>query len=219
MDTPRGNALKTLLLVGVVATGAAALVTGSHHFSKDRIAANERARLLASLNSVLDPRLQESGLVPTRITASDPELLGTPAPIDVFVATEDGRPVAAILAPVAPEGYNAPIRLLVGLSPDGVVTGVRVLGHRETPGLGDLIEIRKSNWIRQFDGRSLGDPPAALWAVDKDDGAFDSITGATVTPRAVVKALRNALLYFERHLDELFAEAARAAEAAEAGEP
>jgi Na+-translocating ferredoxin:NAD+ oxidoreductase subunit G len=219
MDTPRGNALKTLLLVGVVATGAAALVTGSHHFSKDRIAANERARLLASLNSVLDPRLQESGLVPTRITASDPELLGTPAPIDVFVATEDGRPVAAILAPVAPEGYNAPIRLLVGLSPDGVVTGVRVLGHRETPGLGDLIEIRKSNWIRQFDGRSLGDPPAALWAVDKDDGAFDSITGATVTPRAVVKALRNALLYFERHRDELFAEAARAAEAAEAGEP
>lgn len=219
MDTPQGSALKTLLLVGVVATGAAALVTASHHFSKDRIAANERERLLSSLNSVLDPALQDRGLVPIRITATNAELLGTTEPVDVFVATDEGAPVAVILAPLAPEGYNAAIRLLVGLSPDGVLTGVRVLGHRETPGLGDLIERRKSDWILQFDGRSLGDPPIELWAVDKDDGAFDSITGATVTPRAVVKAVRNTLLYFERNRDELFAEAAKAAEAAEAGQP
>jgi electron transport complex protein RnfG len=192
-------------------------VTASHTLSKDRIVANERARLLASLHSVLDPRLQELGLVPTRITVRDAELLGSSEPIDVFVATEQGRPVAVILAPIAPEGYNAPIRLLVGVSPEGVLTGVRVLGHRETPGLGDLIEIRKSDWLRQFDGRSLGDPPLELWAVDKDDGAFDSITGATVTPRAVVKGIRNTLLYFERHKEEMF-EAARIAAAAESAD-
>jgi electron transport complex protein RnfG len=208
MDTTRGNVWKTLVLVALVASGAGVLVTTSHELSKDRIAENERARLLASLNSVLDPALQDRGLVPTRLTVTDAELLGTSAPIDVFVATEDGRPAAAILTPIAPDGYNAPIRLLVGLSPTGVLTGVRVVAHRETPGLGDLIEIRKSNWIRQFDGKSLGDPPIELWAVKKDDGAFDSITGATVTPRAVVKAVRNALLYFERHRDELFAAAA-----------
>ncbi|MBN1238564.1 MAG: electron transport complex subunit RsxG [Gammaproteobacteria bacterium] len=220
MDIRQGSAWRTLLLVGLVATGAAVLVTASHELSRERIAANERARLLASLNSVLDPRLQDRGLVPIRITATDRELLGTDEPVDVFVATEGGRPVAAILAPVAPDGYNAPIRLLVGVTPGGVLTGVRVLSHRETPGLGDLIELRKSGWILQFDGRSLEDPPYELWAVDRDDGAFDSITGATVTPRAVVKAVRNTLVYFERHREELFAAAARAseAEAAEAEE-
>jgi electron transport complex protein RnfG len=82
--------------------------------------------------------------------------------------------------------------------------------HRETPGLGDGIELRKSNWIRQFDGKTLTDPPPALWAVDRDEGAFDSLTGATVTPRAVVKAVKNTLLYFGAHKDELFAAAARA---------
>jgi electron transport complex protein RnfG len=210
-----GDALKTLLLVAVVATAAALIVTTSHEFSKDRIAANERARVLASLESVLDPRLRGRGLEPTRITATDPELLGSAKPIDVYIVTEDGRPAAAILTPVAPDGYNGPIRLLVGLTPTGTVTGVRVLSHRETPGLGDQIEAAKSDWIRQFEGKSLGNPPLEQWAVRKDDGAFDALTGATVTPRAVVKAVRNTLVYFSRHRDELFAAAERAAAAAQ----
>lgn len=219
MAARQGSGWQTLLLVGLVATGAAVLVTASHEMSRDRIAENERARLLASLTSVLDPDLRDRGLVPTRITATDPDLLGTDEPIDVFVATDRNRPVAVILTPVAPGGYNAPIRLLVGVTPDGVLTGVRVLSHRETPGLGDLIEARKSSWILQFDGKSLNEPAYASWAVDKDDGEFDSITGATVTPRAVVRAVRDTLVYFERHRDELFAEAARAAAAAESMEP
>ena len=214
MATRHGNAATTLLLVGLVATGAALLVTGSHELSRERILANEREELLESLYSVLDPALRDNGLVPTAITVTDAELLGSADPIDVFVAAEDDRPAAVIFAPIAPDGYNAPIRLLVGVSPQGVLTGVRVLSHRETPGLGDAIELRKSSWIRQFDGRSLGDPALELWAVDKDGGAFDALTGATVTPRAVVGAVRNTLLYFERHRDELFAQAARAREAA-----
>src|SRR5690606_7406394 len=208
----KGSAWKTLMLVGIVALAAAVLVAGSYELSHERIAANEREALLRNLYSVLDPSLRDRGLAPTQITATDTELLGTDAPVDVFVVmNERGRPEAVIFVPTAPAGYNAPIRLLVGLSPDGVLTGVRVVSHRETPGLGDAIERRKSDWILQFDGKRLGDPPEALWAVDKDGGAFDSLTGATVTPRAIVRAVRNTLLYFERHREELFAAARRAA--------
>jgi Na+-translocating ferredoxin:NAD+ oxidoreductase subunit G len=87
------------------------------------------------------------------------------------------------------------------------VLGMRVLEHRETPGLGDVIEERRSDWIRGFDGRSLGDPPPDRWAVRRDGGDFDQFTGATVTPRAIVSAVRKALIYAERHRDELFAAA------------
>jgi len=212
MDTPKGSAARTLVLVGLIAAAAAVLVAGSYELSHERIAANEREALLRSLYSVLDPDLRDRGLAPTQITATDPELLGSERPVDVFIVmTENGRPEAAIFVPIAPDGYNAPIRLLVGISPEGVLTGVRVLDHRETPGLGDAIELRKSDWILQFDGKRLGDPPEPLWAVDKDGGAFDSLTGATVTPRAIVRAVRNTLLYFERHREELFAAARRAA--------
>ena len=214
MDMPNASVVKTLVCVGLVAAGAALLVTGSYEASRERIAANERERLLESLASVLDPKLRERDLEPTHLTVTDRELLGTDDPVDVFVITDaNGHPEAVILVPTAPDGYNAPIRLLVGLSPDGVLTGVRVLSHRETPGLGDAIELRKSRWILQFDGKSLGDPPAQRWAVEKDGGDFEGLTGATITPRAIVRAVRNALVYFERHRDELYDAAARAAAA------
>jgi electron transport complex protein RnfG len=107
--------------------------------------------------------------------------------------------------------------LLIGVSPIGTVTGVRAVRHRETKGLGDAIETAKSDWILQFDGKALAAPPPELWAIDQDDGDFDSISGATVTSRAVVGAVKNTLLYFEQHHDELYAAAAAAA--AEADEP
>jgi electron transport complex protein RnfG len=208
---PEGNMFRTLVFVALIAVAAAFLVTASYEFSQDRIAANQRARLLRSLYSVLDPAIVGEDLNPVRISATDRALLGTADPVDVFIAIDDGRPMAAIFASVAPDGYNAPILLLVGISADGKVTGVRALSHRETPGLGDAIDIEKSDWITQFVGTSLEEPALARWAVDKDDGAFDSITGATVTPRAVVKAVKNTLLYFSAHKQELFEAAARAA--------
>lgn len=211
-----GSVVRTLFLVGVIAVAAALLVTGSFEFSKDRIAANERAKLMQSLFSVLDPAMVREDLNPILLSATD-DLLGSKTPIDVFVAMDAGRPVAAIFASIAPEGYNAPIQLLIGLTPEGRITGVRAVSHRETPGLGDEIDIAKSNWIRQFDGKSLGDPPLAGWAVKQDEGRFDAITGATVTPRAVIKAVKNTLLYFSDHKDELFDAAARAAAAGNEG--
>ena len=203
-----GKPFATVLLVGAIATAAAVLVTASWEFSHERIEANQRARLLASLSSVLDPRLRGRDLAPVLITAIDEDLLGNDGPIDVFVPVNGSTPLAAIFASVAPDGYTAPIYLLIGLSiPSGEITGVRVVSHRETPGLGDQIDIQKSDWILQFDGKSVDDPTAEAWAVTKDKGQFDSITGATVTARAVVQAAHNTLLYFDAHRDELLARA------------
>ena len=216
MDEARGGPIRTLLVVGIVAAAAALIVGASYEFSKERIAANQRARLIARLNSVLDPSLRDHDLGTVRLTATDPALLGSDEPVDVFVAMEDGRPAAAIFASIAPHGYNASIRMLVGVSPNGVLTGVRVVSHRETPGLGDAIDVAKGPWITRFDGLSLAMPPRELWAVDKDDGAFDSLTGATVTSRAVVEGVKNTLLYFEQHRDELFSAAAASASADDA---
>lgn len=204
----KGSAIGTVLVVGVVAAVAAALVSASYEFSRERIAANERARLVAALNRVLAPELRDRDLRTVRLDATDRALLGSADPVDVFVMSADGTPVAVVFASVAPQGYNAPIQLLVGVTPDGTVTGVRVVSHRETPGLGDRIEITRSPWIERFDGTSLEMPPRELWAVTKDDGAFDALTGATVTSRAVVNAVRDTLLYFEQHRDEIFASAA-----------
>lgn len=199
--------IATVLVAGAAAVGAAYLVSATHRVTKDRIAANERARLTASLNSVLDPTLRGHDLSTVRLSAADPTL-GSEGPVDVFIALDDGQPAAAVFASVAPHGYNAAIRLLIGVSPAGLVTGVRAVSHRETPGLGDAIEVAKSPWITRFDGLSVGTPPVELWAVAKDEGAFDSLTGATVTSRAVVQSVRDTLLYFQQHRDELFAAAA-----------
>lgn len=203
--------LKIVLLVAVVAACSAALVTASYDLSKSRITANERARLLRSLQSVLSPAVRRRNPNPVRLEVTDPKLLGSDRPVDVFVALEGRHAVAAVFASVAPEGYNGPIDLLIGVSGDGVVTGVRAVSEHETPGLGDQIDIDKSDWILQFNGKSLGNPPLARWAVDKDGGSFDAITGATITPRAVVEAVKNTLLYFRQNRQALTARALRQA--------
>jgi Na+-translocating ferredoxin:NAD+ oxidoreductase subunit G len=210
-EAPGGGPIRTLLIVGAVAATAAFMVSASYEFSKERIAANDRARLTASLNSVLDPALRSHDLRTVKLSASDAALLGQDAPVDVFVALENGAPAAIVFASTAPHGYNAAIRMLIGVSPAGALTGVRVVGHRETPGLGDAIEAEKSDWILQFDGLTLRIPALPQWAVDKDDGYFDTITGATVTSRAVVQGVKNTLLYFEQHRDQLFVDANAAA--------
>jgi Na+-translocating ferredoxin:NAD+ oxidoreductase subunit G len=197
--------LRTLLLVGVVASAAALLVTTSHEVSHERIAENQRVRLQSNLNTVLPTELHDNDLSATRLQVTDRERLGSAEPVDVYIATMRGVPVAALFASIAPDGYNAPIRLLIGVFADGSVSGVRVLSHRETPGLGDPIEIEKSDWITRFDGRTLDDPARELWAVRRDEGEFDALTGATVTSRAVVRAVRNTLIFFEENRDELFA--------------
>ena len=214
MASADGNWALTTVAAAALAAAALYAAHAAYDWSDERIAANERARVVARLNSVLEPALRGRDLTTTLLGITDPELLGSDGPIDVFVLTDRGAPMATVFATVAPHGYNAAIDLLIGVAPIGTVTGVRVVRHRETQGLGDAIDIAKSDWMLQFDGKALTSPPPELWAIEQDEGEFDAISGATVTSRAVVAAVKNTLLYFERHRDELYA---RAAEAAAAG--
>ncbi|AUZ69344.1 MULTISPECIES: electron transport complex subunit RsxG [Citrobacter freundii complex] len=113
----------------------------------------------------------------------------------VYIARQDDRPVAAILEATAPDGYSGAIQLLVGVDFTGTVLGTRVTEHHETPGLGDKIELRLSDWITHFSGKTIATGNDAHWAVKKDGGDFDQFTGATITPRAVVNAVKRAGLY------------------------
>jgi electron transport complex protein RnfG len=211
MAEGEGNVILTVVVAAVLAAAAIFGVRAAYDFSHERIAMNQRARLVARLNSVLDPALLDHDLTTTRLSFSDPELLGSATPIDVFVISDQGRPIATVFASVAPHGYNAPFDLLVGVGADSNVTGVRAVRYRETPGLGDLINRDKSSWIEQFRDKTLLAPPRDKWLVKQDEGQFDSITGATVTSRAVVAAVKNALLYFEQHRDDIYRAAAEAA--------
>lgn len=124
---------------------------------------------------------------------------------DVNLArTGDGKISAVIVPAVAPDGYSGPIKMLVGVNRDGTIAGVRVTGHSETPGLGDKVELKKSDWILQFDGLSLKNPPPNEWKVQKDGGVFDQFTGATITPRAVVNEVRQVLEFVSRHHQKIF---------------
>jgi Na+-translocating ferredoxin:NAD+ oxidoreductase subunit G len=213
-----GNPLLTAIAAAALVGAALFAVNAAYDWSDERIAANERARVVARLNSVLEAGLRDRDLTTTLLAVVDAELLGTDRPVDVFVLTDRGAPMATVFATVAPHGYNAEIGLLIGLSPAGTVTGVRAVRHRETQGLGDAIEVAKSDWMLQFDGKALTATPPELWAIEQDEGEFDAISGATVTSRAVVVAVKNTLLYFDQHRDELYARAAEAAAAAETTE-
>jgi electron transport complex protein RnfG len=192
----------TLAVVAILAFG---LISVVHEATRDEIAAAARERELARFAEVLGGQRFDNDLLTDTLELRDPELLGTRDPVTAYRARLEGETVAVILAPVAPNGYSGSIGLLVAIAPNGRLLGVRATQHRETPGLGDAIDTRKSNWIEQFVGKSLQAPPAARWRVRKDGGDFDQFTGATITPRAVVGAVANALVYFERHRDELLA--------------
>ena len=213
------NILFTGILLLLFTVIGASLVAYTFENTKARIAANERAALLRNLHILVPPDSHTNDMFSDVIEVRDPTLLGSRDPVPVYRARRDGEPVALVITPEAPDGYGGAIKLLVGITPEGVLTGVRVLSHRETPGLGDAIEAERSDWILAFDNRRLGDPPAAQWRVRRDGGVFDQFTGATVTPRAVVNAVRKSLIYFERHRDTLFAPLTEPVGAASGREP
>ena len=155
----------------------------------------------------------DNDLLADTLTLRDPELLGTTEAVTAYRARLHGQPVAVVLEPVAPDGYSGAIRLLIAVAPDGTVLGVRTVSHHETPGLGDFIDTRKSDWMQRFTGKSLGNPAAARWRVRKDSGDFDQYTGATITSRAVVGTVDRTLQFFARHRDELLGDELLAAPA------
>lgn len=193
-----------LWLFAVVGTGVVAV---TFEGTRTRIAANERQALLHSLHQVIAPDSHDNDIFTDTIEVRDPRLSADLRPVTVYRARKDGQPVAVVIATVAPDGYAGPVKLLVGIRTDGTLSGVRVIAHKETPGLGDAIDLDKSDWVLAFAGKSLADPGERGWHVKKDGGVFDQFTGATITPRIVVKAVHNTLLYFQQHRDELFAAA------------
>jgi electron transport complex protein RnfG len=216
MATPGGDsaarrALAAAAVLGAAAVVAVGLVSAVHELAQPRIDASQRAQRLAQLTAVLGGVRYDNDPLTDVTYVRDAELLGVDEPLPVHRARLGGEPVAVLVTAVAPGGYAGAIRLLVAIGADGRLLGVRVLEHRETPGLGDAIEERRSPWIRIFDGRSLADPPAGRWQVRKDGGDFDQFTGATVTPRAIVGAVRNVLVHYERHREQLFSAAPAAA--------
>lgn len=194
----------TTLVLLLFALAGTAMVAFTWEQTHERIAANERATLLRKLNQLIPAERYDNALLDDRITVVDPALLGTSRPVSVYRARHRDEPVALVMDPVAPDGYSGSIHLLVGINRDGSLAGVRVIAHRETPGLGDAIDEDRSDWILGFDGRSLQDPPPGRWAVKKDGGDFDQLTGATISPRAVVNAVRRCLRYYQAHRGHLF---------------
>ncbi len=201
--TLRDILLTAALLAGFAAVGSG-LVAWVHDSTEARIADNRMAVNRSRIAQLTGDVAYHNDPV-TDTTQLEHELLGNSSLPAWFARDRDGEIVAVVLSAIASDGYSGDIHLLIGIRHDGKLLGVRVSSHRETPGLGDAIEAERSDWIHSFTGRSLGDPPADHWAVRKDGGVFDQFTGATITPRAVVRAVRRALEYFDHHRDELLA--------------
>jgi len=169
----------------------------------DTIAENQRLALLAQLSQLVEEGSYDNALDQS-IIVLPPETFASKKPVTVYLATKQNQPVAAIFLVTTMKGYGGAIQLLVGVNRDQTLGGVRVVQHKETPGLGDKVELGKSNWIKSFNGKSLSNPSQAHWAVKKDGGEFDQFTGATITPRAVVGAVKDVLDWSQLHFDELF---------------
>ena len=197
------NMLISASLLGIFAIVGTAMVAYTDGTTTEQVAYNKRQYTLNKLHEIISPNALDNDLERDTIQVTDPRL-GTTQPMLVYRARKNGKPVAAIIHSIAPDGYSGNIEMLVGIRADGTLLGVRVVEHQETPGLGDAIDIRKSNWIRQFENRSLKQPDPGNWKVKRDGGAFDQITSATITSRAVVKAVYNTLQYFKEHRQELF---------------
>lgn len=194
--------LKNALVLGLFAIATVGTVAVLQQVTASRIATAERAAQARALGEILPPGSYDNQLLDHPIEVNSREL-GQRSPQQAYRALKGNSPSAIILPVTAPDGYSGAIQLLVGIFADGRLAGVRVLGHKETPGLGDKIELAKSDWIRSFEGKSLSNPGAAGWAVKKDRGEFDQFAGATITPRAVVKAVHGALQYFDAHRAQL----------------
>jgi electron transport complex protein RnfG len=195
------------VLLGLIALLGTALLVGVNALTHERIAEQEKLRVLQQLNAVVPVDSYNNDLLEDRIEIIDETHFRHPAPISVYRARQDDQPVAVLMIVTAPDGYNGDIRLLTAIDTAGVVLGVRVLSHRETPGLGDPIEVEKSDWVLGFNGKSLLKPQIKGWTVKRDGGEFDQFTGATISPRSVVRAVHSALLYFQENQQLLFEEA------------
>lgn len=198
--------IKNAVILGLFAALTVAVVAFIQQSTKDLVAEQQRLAKMAALAQILPPGSYDNQLLDSQLELEH-QLLGNKT-AQAYVATMNQQPAAIILQVSTHEGYSGSIDLLVGILADGSLSGVRILEHKETPGLGDKIELSKSDWVLSFNGKSLTNPQESGWGVKKDRGEFDQFAGATITPRAVVKAVQHSLLYFDQHRQQLFSASA-----------
>ncbi|MCG6117113.1 MAG: electron transport complex subunit RsxG [Aquimonas sp.] len=196
---------RAALLLGSCALIAIGALTAVEHLTRERIAEARAAAERAALAVVLPPADHDNDPLQDSLSVHAPAWLGRETAVRVWRARRAGAPAALAIELSAPDGYSGDIDLLLGIDASGRVIAVRVTRHAETPGLGDPIERSRSDWVDGFGGRALGDPALAGWTVRREGGEFDQFTGATITPRAVVRAVARSLLFIERHGDTLWA--------------
>lgn len=196
-----------LFLFVVVFTG---FLSGAYLWTKPSIDASAAEEKMKLIDEVLPRGAYDNELLTDTLEIPSSPLLGLDEPSTVYRARKGGQATALVLEAIAPDGYSGKIRLLVAVAADGTLSGVRVTQHKETPGLGDYIEPKKDKnkarpWITQFNGLSLDKTTDREWKVKKDGGRFDSVAGATVTPRAVIKATHKAVKYVAENREKLYA--------------
>jgi len=204
-NTPGRAIARGSLLLALVALCTTVIVAGIHRLTGEAIARQARLAQQKVLLDIIPAARHDNAMLDDTVAVGPRDgLLGLAQERQIHIARLRGQAVAAIVPVVAPDGFSGDIDMLVGVNRDGSIAAVRVLAHTETPGLGDKIELERSDWILGFNGRSLGDPPVQGWAVRKDHGAFDQLTGATITPRAVVNATLRALQFAQANQARLF---------------
>ena len=185
-----------LTLFAIVCT---AFIVITDAFTHDEIALQSERSLQKTLSQMLPTDRYDNNLAKSCVMVTSPEYLGDNRPHPVYIARKQGEITGYIVESIAPNGYSGAIRLFTSVTQDGEISRVQVLEHHETPGLGDKIERKKSAWIDSFTGKSLQGDSDKRWAVKKDGGEFDSFTGATITPRAVVGGVKDVLLLLRQH--------------------
>ncbi|WP_156904737.1 electron transport complex subunit RsxG [Ferrimonas senticii] len=191
------------LLLAAFGLAATAVVALTHAGTKDKIAEQKQQQLIATLDQIIPAGSYDNQPHQECHQLVSPQYLGNEQAHQAFVARLNGQPVAIAIETTAPDGYNGNIEVIVGVNWQGEILGVRTLEHAETPGLGDLIELRRSDWVTSFNGYRLEGEQDSRFGVKRDGGDFDQFTGATITPRAYVKAVKNALIYVERNKQQI----------------
>ena len=203
MNIVRNMIISAIVLALFAAVGTF-FVSYTYDNTIDRIKENKRLALLKAFHVLIPPTAHDNDVFTDIIKVQDKNLLGSKKPVNIYRARKDNKDIAVIINSVAPDGYNGKIELLVAINYNGTLAGIRVVHHKETPGLGDAIEENRSDWITKFKQLSLTNPDKKGWAVKRDGGEFDQFTGATITPRAIVKAVYNTLRYYKEHRDTLY---------------
>ena len=198
------STLQTAINLVFFAALGTAMLASVFFMTHDAIVKAEEGEKLKLIMQIMPPTLFDNDIVQDKLSLPANELLGTDDVTTAYRARLKGEPSAVVLSAIAPDGYGGKISLILAVRANGELAGVRVVTHKETPGLGDYIELPKSPWIKGFDGKSLAVYKDADWKVKKDGGKFDYMAGATITPRAVVKAVHKALIYFSENKDKLF---------------